>query len=153
MKRILVYGFGNPGRQDDGLGPAFAEMVEKWARDGHRPNIVCDSNYQLNVEDAQLISEYDIVVFADASVEEHIDHFLFDRIEACNAEVKYTLHAASPGYILELCREMYGKQPETRLMHIKGSEWAFIEGITPTSQRNLQIAFDHFCKWMKDSDL
>ncbi len=150
MKRILVYGFGNPGRQDDGLGPAFAEMVENWKNAAGLTGVDTDSNYQLNVEDAQIMSEYDLVVFADASVEEHIRDFLFDRIEACDAEVKYTLHAASPGYILELCKEIYHKQPETWLMHIHGHEWAFKEGLTEEAQKNLQLAFQHFCRWYQD---
>jgi hydrogenase maturation protease len=150
MKRILVYGFGNPGRQDDGLGPAFAEWVESWAAQQGHTAIQTDSNYQLNVEDAQIISEYDVVVFADASIEENVNEILFDRIEACNAEVKYTLHAASPGYILELCHEMYGKQPETWLMHIKGYEWDFREGLTELAKKNLQKALERFCRWIED---
>ena len=153
MKKLLVYGFGNPGRQDDGLGPAFAEKVEKWALSEGITHIVTDSNYQLNVEDAQLISEFDIVVFADASIEEQVKTFLFDRIEACDAEVKYTLHAASPGYILELCHQMYQKFPDTWLMHIHGDEWDFKEGLTAKARQNLEDAFDHFCKWVKDSML
>jgi Ni,Fe-hydrogenase maturation factor len=28
--KILVYGFGNPGRQDDGLGIFFVNEFEKW---------------------------------------------------------------------------------------------------------------------------
>jgi hydrogenase maturation protease len=27
--RVLVIGYGNPGRQDDGLGPAAAAEIEK----------------------------------------------------------------------------------------------------------------------------
>ena len=29
---ILIYGCGNPGRQDDGLGPALVAELEAWAR-------------------------------------------------------------------------------------------------------------------------
>ena len=28
--KILVYGYGNPGREDDGLGIRFAEIIETW---------------------------------------------------------------------------------------------------------------------------
>ena len=29
--RILIYGYGNPGRQDDGLGIRLSEELENWA--------------------------------------------------------------------------------------------------------------------------
>lgn len=30
--KILIYGYGNPGRQDDGLGNEFIKRMEKWVR-------------------------------------------------------------------------------------------------------------------------
>jgi hydrogenase maturation protease len=143
-KRTLVYGFGNPGRQDDGLGPAFAEMIEQWKKKNASDHIQADSNYQLNVEDALLISEYDVVVFADATIEKHVVDFLFEKLDPSRAEVKYTLHAASPGYILELCHSLYNKFPETWLMRLKGYEWEMQEGLTPKAAENLDKAFAYF---------
>jgi len=29
---ILIYGYGNSGRQDDGLGNEFIKRMEKWVR-------------------------------------------------------------------------------------------------------------------------
>ena len=29
MKKILIYGYGNPGRQDDGLGTMLVERLEQ----------------------------------------------------------------------------------------------------------------------------
>jgi len=62
--KILVIGYGNLGRLDDGLGPAFAERVQALDLSG----VTVESNYQLNIEDADLIAQFDVVVFADASV-------------------------------------------------------------------------------------
>jgi hydrogenase maturation protease len=143
-KKILVYGFGNPGRQDDGLGPAFAEMVEEWKKKNGFDHIHTDSNYQLNIEDALLISEFDIVVFADATIEENIKDFHFGKLDPTKAEVKYTLHAASPGYILELCQNMYNKFPETYLLRLKGYEWDLKEELTEPSKINAEKAFNFF---------
>ncbi len=150
QKKILIYGFGNPGRMDDGLGNAFTDKVEEWARVQSHTTIVCDSNYQLNVEDALEISTYDIVVFADATVEEHVESFRLDPLDPEQDTVKYTLHAASPGYILELCNELYGKFPETWLMRMKGYEWDFKEGMTSEALKNLELAFNHFIVWLTE---
>jgi len=143
-KKILIYGFGNPGRQDDGLGPEFAHRMEVWAAQQNLSNITCDSNYQLNVEDALEISTYDLVVFADATIEENVEAFRLDILDPEKEIVKYTLHAASPGYILELCQEMYGKHPKTYLLRMKGYEWELAEGLTPQAAQNLDQAFAHF---------
>jgi hydrogenase maturation protease len=63
LPRIFVMGYGNPGRQDDGLGPAAAAEIDLlgW------PNIKTQDNYQLNIEDAIDVAEHDIVWFVDAS--------------------------------------------------------------------------------------
>ena len=47
-RKVLLIGYGNPGRLDDGLGPALAAAVEKLAI----PGVTVDADYQLNVEDA-----------------------------------------------------------------------------------------------------
>src|SRR5271157_2392117 len=65
--RILVYGYGNPGRQDDGAGVLLVEELAAWARSGERPWLTFDSNYQLNAEDALAAADQDVVIFADAS--------------------------------------------------------------------------------------
>ena len=62
--KVLLIGYGNPGRLDDGLGPALAEAI------AHKEfkNVTVDANYQLTVEDAAEVAKYDLVIFADADV-------------------------------------------------------------------------------------
>jgi hypothetical protein len=61
-KRVLVIGYGNPGRADDGLGPALATALEAL----RIPGLTVESDYQLSIEHAAMAAEHDIVVFADA---------------------------------------------------------------------------------------
>lgn len=137
--KVLVYGYGNPGRQDDGLGCILSEMIENWAEKENVSGITCDSNYQLNIEDAHNLTEYDIVIFVDASKED-IDSFLLDRVEP-SYEVEFSMHSVSPGYILYLSENIYGKVPITGLLHIRGFEWEFKEGLTEQANINLNLAF------------
>ncbi len=138
--KILIYGFGNPGRQDDGLGNAFVEKMEQWVNDQGLEGFEFDSNYQLNIEDAAEISDKDLVVFADASVED-IEDFILTQVDA-DTKVAFTTHAASPGYIVQLCRDIYNRIPPTYLLHIKGYEWHFREGLTEKAVENLEKAVD-----------
>jgi len=139
MKKILVYGYGNPGRQDDGLGILLAQKIEKWARDQGYDNINTDTNYQLNIEDAYNLNNYDIVVYADASIEE-IDDFKFETIKPV-INPAFSMHSVSPEFVIGLCQEMYNKIPEVYLMHIKGYKWEFMVDLTEAAQENLEKAF------------
>ena len=140
--KILLYGYGNPGRQDDGLGNAFINDIEEWVKKQGLEGFSFDSNYQLNIEDALEISNYDLVVFVDASVEE-IEDFCISKVDA-STKVTFTTHAASPGYVVGLCKKMYNKAPVTLLLHIKGYEWKLDEGLTEKAKQNLEKAIIYF---------
>ena len=137
--QILVYGYGNPGREDDGLGIALVKKLEEWVKDSKISGIEFDSNYQLNIEDAEAISGKDLVVFVDASTEE-IENFVITEVTGEN-EVSFTTHAASPGFIVKLCAELFEKYPKVLLLHIKGYRWEFKEGLSEGAENNLQKAF------------
>lgn len=148
--KILIYGYGNPGRQDDGLGNAFVDHVEKWAEEQKLTGIEFDSNYQLNIEDAHAISDKDLVFFIDASVED-LDDFCISKVTE-SSKMTFTTHAASPGYIVDLCNKIYQKTPPTYLVHIRGYEWDFREGLTEKAIENLNKALDHVKPLLLDSE-
>ncbi len=139
--QILIYGYGNPGRQDDGLGNHFVEKVKTWAEENRLSNISFDSNYQLNIEDAAEISDKDIVIFVDASIED-IESFELDEITP-DAKVEFSMHAVSASYVVHLCRDIYQKSPKSFLLHVKGYEWEFMEGITEKALKNFEKAFEY----------
>ena len=66
-REILIYGYGNPGRQDDGLGIFLSEKIDNWIKDKDIKSIKVDYNYQLNIEDVAEIANKDLVIFVDAS--------------------------------------------------------------------------------------
>jgi hydrogenase maturation protease len=142
-KKILFYGYGNPGRQDDALGISFVDEMEKWVRTLNIENISFDTNYQLNIEDAEEISGYDLVIFADASMEP-IEGFEFSKIKRSDAQVEFTMHAVSVSFVVDLCYKMYNKVPDAYLVHLKGYEWDldFDKGLTEQAAIHLQDALD-----------
>lgn len=138
MKKILVYGYGNPGRQDDVLGILLTEKIEDWCKGHHIDCVETDYNYQLNIEDAYLLNKYDVVVYVDASMEE-IDGFLFEEIQP-DLKTNFSMHSISPQFVIGLCKELYGKFPTTYLLHVKAYEWAFMSTVTPKALFNLEKA-------------
>ncbi|MBT3169396.1 MAG: hydrogenase maturation protease [Candidatus Cloacimonetes bacterium] len=139
--KILIYGYGNPSRQDDALGVLFTDKMEVWAKEQKLSHLSFDTNYQLNIEDADTISAHDVVYFVDASMEP-IDDFSITKVESSNAQIEFTMHAISAGVVLDLCNQIYGKAPETYLIHIKGYEWdlEFDKGLSSKAENNLQKA-------------
>ena len=144
--QILVYGYGNPGREDDGLGIELVKQLEEWSKKSGMQGIDFDSNYQLNIEDAEAISAKDVVVFIDASTED-IEDFILTEVTG-ESDVSFTTHAASPGYIVKLCADLFGKCPRVFLLHIKGYQWEFKEGLSEPAQNNLHKALEFMKEYL-----
>jgi hydrogenase maturation protease len=139
MNRVLVYGYGNPGRQDDGLGVLLAEKIEQWKNHQKLENVYTDSNYQLNIEDAYNLNHYQSVIFIDASKEE-IDNYSYTKIIS-TVRPEFTMHCVSPGFVTGLCKTIYNSCPDAYLMHIKGYRWEFMEKLSTDARKNLDLAF------------
>jgi hydrogenase maturation protease len=131
---ILIYGFGNPGREDDGAGVALAEQVRAAAL----PGVTVDSNYQLNIEDALLLREHDLVVFADAS-RNAVGEFRFSRLKPA-ANVAFTTHAVPPESVLALCIQLYSMAPPVYLLEIGGVSYTLREGLSAAGAENVVAA-------------
>jgi len=138
-KTTLVCGFGNPGRRDDGLGPALVGRLESDPGLKKRPDIGTEARLQLNIEDALTVSSYDEVVFVDASTRAK-PPYEFKRIRP-RTKLAFSSHALAPAAVLALCRELYGRTPDAFLLAIRGYRWELDDGLTPRAARNLDRAF------------
>ncbi|HQO03060.1 MAG TPA: hydrogenase maturation protease [Spirochaetota bacterium] len=147
MNQILVYGFGNPGRQDDGLGPEIVRRLEL----ERLPGVITDSNYQLNIEDAVAVAGSDAVIFVDAAL--HVDEpFAFCRLTPAR-EITFTTHAMSPESVLALCEDIYGKTPPAYILAIKGYEWEMAAPMTEPANENLEKAYSFIRALVQKSSL
>jgi len=149
---ILIYGYGNPGREDDGLGNAFVEAIRSWIEKNKLVNIELDSNYQLNIEDADIMAKNDIVLFVDATGEP-IDDFCITNVKPSDSRVEFTMHAVSPAFVLDICQKIFKKNPQTYLLHIKGYQWDFKEKLSPEGEKNLNKALEFIKPLLLNSDL
>ncbi|MCK5781018.1 MAG: hydrogenase maturation protease [Flavobacteriales bacterium] len=134
--KTLVYGFGNPGREDDGLGDAMIKRLQTWVKDNYILDVDLESNYQLNVEDAEMISNYQRVIFVDASKED-IKVCKIEKLKPAKKTIEFTMHAVSPSYLIYLARELFHKSPECYLLSIRGKYWTIKEGISIDASMNL----------------
>jgi hydrogenase maturation protease len=123
--KILLYGYGNPGRGDDGLGPALASAVEEQGLEG----VDVDANYQLTVEDAADIGSYSAVVFVDAAVQGRAP-FWFSRIDhAAVGHVGWTSHSVSPAQVVALARDLFSSRVAAYALGIRGYQFGELDEV------------------------
>ena len=99
----LIYGIGNVGRQDDGLGWAFVDWLQA---EGLCSNAEMQRNYQLLLEDAELISNKERVLFIDATKEASVASFTLERA-APKMDFSFTSHAISIPAIMATCQQCF----------------------------------------------
>lgn len=133
--RVLVLGYGNPGRRDDGLGPAVADAVGARAL----PGVTVETDYQLGLEDAEAIARHDAVVFVDATTTGP-SPFAFTRVGPA-AGLGFTTHSLSPGTLLALSQSCFGTHVPGWLLAVRGHDFDdFGEALSPRARANLQAA-------------
>ena len=145
-QRLLVFGFGNPGRLDDGLGPAFVKAVEGLGLTG----IATEADYQLTVEDADLVATYDLTLFVDATIED-IEPFHLAPVTP-EAEVSFSSHKVSPGQVYHLARTLFDADTRAYILAIRGYDYdAFGERLSTGAAENLNQAVAFFHQLVGDS--
>lgn len=137
---VLLIGFGNPGRLDDGLGPALAERIDQLCLSPMGlSRMTVESCYQLAVEHAELVAGYDVVIFADADVQGR-EPYEWSRIEP-RLDASFTTHDVAPSTVLGLARNLFGASTEGYLLAIRGYQFDdFGEHLSAPAQENLTAA-------------
>ena len=139
-KKGLVLGIGNSGREDDGLGWLFLDHLQKSSVD-------CDLEYryQLQIEDAELISRYQKVLLVDASKSELKEGF---ELKPCPASAVhgFSSHELMPETVLYLAEKLFSARPCAHILAIQGYQWRLKSGISKQALVNLENAFKFFKK-------
>jgi len=126
---LLVIGYGNTLRGDDGVGPRVAGAVEALHLPGVR-TLVCQ---QLSPEHAAPISLAETVIFVDAAVDAP-DEVQFRPLEPKDT-TQLMAHAADPRTMLALSRDVFGHVPHAWWLTVPAEKMEFSEELTLTAQQ------------------
>ena len=147
----LIFAWGNPSRGDDALGPLFVERLEVLA--GGRPewgSFECLTDFQLQIEHALDLRGRERVLFVDASLS-CAAPFEVSLATPCRDQ-SYTSHAMSPGALLQVYRELNGKEPPAaQLLAIRGLRFELGEPLCVEAERHLQAALEWTGAWLSAS--
>lgn len=138
-ERVLVYGIGNPGRQDDALGVRVVEALERVTPP---VSATLEANYQLAPEDALLLSQHDVVIFVDATMDPDAATPFAVTSVSPGAIHAFTSHALDMGTLVELCRRLYGHAPRAYAMALPAYQFEVNADLSPLAAAHLAVACD-----------
>ena len=133
---LLVLGYGNTLRRDDGVGPRIAEAISALNLLG----VEALAYPLLTPELAEPISQAQRVVFVDAATD--APHEVQLRKLAPAASSQIMAHAANPDTLLAVARDLFGHTPEAWVLAIPVEDMSIGETLTPFAQRGLAIAIE-----------
>jgi len=140
--KTLLIGIGNYGRSDDALGWKFIDTFVS-----HDDLFDFEYRYQLQIEDAELISQYEQVIFVDASHEQYDNGFSFHTCEP-SASSSFTSHELQPEMVVWLASDLFGKKPEANIMAISGLSWELHHGLSTEAEENFKNAAAYFIAYI-----
>jgi hydrogenase maturation protease len=139
---ILVFGWGNPSRGDDALGPLFVERIEAL----NLPGVACLTDFQLQVEHALDLKDRRRVLFVDASIE--TETMAATRIEATR-DTSFTTHAISPQSVMQTFVDIeQTAPPPCWLLAIGGRSFELGEPLSADATANLAAAIAWASRWL-----
>ena len=134
--QLLVIGYGNELRRDDGVGPRVADAVAEWKLP-HIQSIAC---HQLTPELTDPIASAAHVVFVDAALGA-LGSVQCREIEP-DENSQVMTHAANPGSLLALTRQAFGRCPAASWLTIPVQDVDFGEELSPLARQGLQMAVE-----------
>lgn len=137
--KVLLFGIGNCGRSDDGLGWAFLDRIKL----DLPKNYDIEYRYQLQIEDAELATHYDKIIFIDAHVDLFDSGFIWEECLP-KATDSFTTHELDPRSVLYLSESIYNKRPKSFTLGISGKNFDLEMGLTETGELNLIEALQFF---------
>ena len=144
----LIFGWGNPSRGDDALGPLFVEhFMALAALHPEWGEVDCLTDFQLQVEHALDLQGRRRVLFVDASLDAD-PPFTLSRIEAAR-DASFTTHAMSPQAVLKVFADIDdGEPPPCWLLAIRAERFELGEPLSDAAHANLAAALEAAAEWI-----
>jgi hydrogenase maturation protease len=143
---ILIFGWGNPSRGDDALGPLFVERIEACGL----PQVECLTDFQLQVEHALDLEGRELVLFVDASSDVAAP-FAIHRIEPAR-DATISTHAVSPAAVMQVFVDLHDDAPPPcYLLAIHAERFELGEKLSTAAQGHLEAALDRVEKWLSNT--
>ncbi|OYQ66134.1 hypothetical protein B9G53_05130 [Pseudanabaena sp. SR411] len=150
---ILVIGYGNSLRSDDGAGCQVSDIVASW----ELPYVRSLTVHQLTPELAEPIAQSELAIFIDACV--NGDHVATKRKKpqpivqvqriavsqnfgAAQSTLAGGGHLCDPRSLLLLAQQVYGETPVAYSLLLPAVNWEFGEQLSAVTRKSIEQAVD-----------
>ena len=132
MIDLLMIGYGNELRGDDGAGPQVARAVADWRRPGVRALAV----HQLTPELTAELAEAERVVFVDAAVDSGM--VCWRQVAAATGPAPLG-HTCDPGWLLALALALDARAPAAWLVTVPARRLDCGAELSPQAERDVGV--------------
>lgn len=140
---ILIFGYGNPSRGDDAIGPELIERLREAMKGAplvERVDLLTD--FQLQIEHILDLAGREQVIFVDAALS-LAEPFQF-KVLVPDELISYTTHAMHPASIIKLYADHFSQAaPPCHMLSIRGHQFELGESLSREGEANLNDAL-HF---------
>lgn len=133
MARVLVIGYGNPLRSDDGFGWCAAQRLASALQ---YPDLELIARQQLTAELAETASHCELVIFVDAARDLRPREMRCERVAVDPNRPRQDsacfTHFLTPGSLLAWAATLYDAFPEAYCISVGGECFAEGDSLTPS---------------------
>lgn len=150
---LVVFAVGNPSRGDDAIGPVICGRLAKWLENENLADQVdLIEDFQLNIEHALDLQGRELALFIDAG-ENTPAPFIFAQIYPSTATA-HTTHALPPEAVLQVYRQMEGKEPPPSfVLCVRGEGFELGAELTPAALSGIDAAMAMLARLVKKPTL
>ena len=142
---ILVIGYGNPLRRDDGVGWATVAQIQDLILE----DVICVTAHLLLPEHSDMVAGADMVILVDASIEGSAGDVHITPVLPADESPVMT-HHLSPQSLLAMTKWLYDKLPFTILITITGADFGMGEGLSDRVAEKMNLLAG-WVKWCADN--
>ncbi len=145
--RVVVLGWGNASRGDDGLGPLLLARVEALGR----PNVRTIEDFQLQLEHALDLDGADLALFLDAGKGTPAPFAFYETHPRLG--LTHTSHAMAPEAVLDVYTRVLGRAPPPAfVLAIRGEDFELGTEIGDVAAERLELAWSFLRPLIEDPD-
>ena len=151
---ILVIGYGNTLRSDDGVGYRVAEAIAEQVEQGELSPVRSLSVHQLTPELADDIAQAERVIFVDAAAPDALPLSDVQVTSVTPALPESQLgHSQDVRSLLHLAQQLYGRVPQADWLLVPAEQFDFGETFSAKTQRGFDQAIAIIRQLIQPSDI
>lgn len=162
MPSILVVGYGNSDREDDGVAwhvlqalathfdtPISALDGGEFELSAHNPHLVFV--LQLTPEMAESLAKCDLVCFVDAHTGAYSEDVRVAPIEP-GYQISPFTHHMTPESCLALAKALYGQTPKGLMVSVRGYQFGYRTELSDQTAILAKTAVAHIVNWVNQAE-